>query len=100
MDRRTQEDRIRDLKGKADQLRARARQLEFAEAKKKRALMTRKRILLGACISDLARRGELSSDQVLAWLDEFLTRAGDRAAFGLPPLRAGGSDPAQTLQRG
>jgi hypothetical protein len=102
MERRTQEDRIRELRGKAEMLRARARQLEFADAKKKRALTTRKRILIGACISELARKGELgiSSDQILAWLDAYLTRPGDRAAFGLAPLPEGGSDPVQDVHQG
>jgi len=83
---RTRADRIRDLQSKAEQLRARARLLVRQEAHRKRTLETRRRILLGACLSELMRKGDLSSNEVLAWLDAYLTRPGDRAAFGLTPL--------------
>jgi hypothetical protein len=36
------------------------------------------------------RKGDLSLSEVLAWLDAYLTRPGDRVAFGLAPL----ADPA------
>jgi hypothetical protein len=83
---RTRADRIRDLQQKAEQLRARARLLARQEGQRKRALETRRRILLGACISDLMRKGDLDSAEIMASVDAYLTRPGDRAAFGLPPL--------------
>ena len=83
---RTREDRIRDLRDKADQLQARARLLVQQDEKKKRAMATRRRILMGACLEDLRRRGDVSEGQVLSWLDMYLVRDADRAAFGLPPL--------------
>ncbi len=89
----TREDRIRDLRDRADQLQARARLLAFQDARKKRALATRRRILLGACIEDLQRRGDVSEGQILCWLDMYLTRDSDRAAFNLP-LRTSSSPEA------
>jgi hypothetical protein len=83
---RTRADRIRDLQQKAEQLRARARLLAQQEAHRKRALATRRCIMLGACIDALMQKGDLNSNEVLAWLDAYLTRPGDRAAFGLAPL--------------
>lgn len=83
---RTRADRIRDLQSKAEHFRAIARMLARQEAQRKRALETRRRILLGACLSELMRKGDLNSNEVLAWLDAYLTRPGDRAAFGLAPL--------------
>jgi hypothetical protein len=83
---RSREDRIRDLREKADQLQVRARLLAQQEAGKQRARATRRRILLGACVDDLCRRGVLDDDQVSAWAANYLTRAADRDLFGLPPL--------------
>lgn len=84
-------DRIKALEARADQLRARARQLALADAKKNRALETRRKILLGSClasrVAELAGKSDvLSEAAVLSWLSAYLTRPGDRAAFGLPPL--------------
>lgn len=81
---RTREDRIKDLRDRADQLQMRARLLAQQDARKERAQATRRRILLGACVQDLARRGDVSDGQIRSWLDLYLTRASDRAAFGLP----------------
>ncbi len=81
---KTREDRIRDLRERAEQLQAQARMLAQQNDRKKRALATRRRILLGACVEDLARRGDLSDGQIRTWLDRYLSRDLDRAAFGLP----------------
>jgi len=81
---RTREERIRDLRDRADQLQARARLLTQQADKKNRAMATRRRILLGVCLEELARRGDISDGQLVAWLDGFLTRDSDRVLFGLP----------------
>ena len=80
---RTREDRIRDLRDRADQLQARARLLAQQDAARKRAMARRRRILLGVCVEELARRGDISDGQLIAWLDQLLTRDSDRALFGL-----------------
>ena len=83
---RTRDDQIRELRERAEQLTARARLLAQQAEKKKRSMETRKRILLGACMESLERRGDISEGQVLSWLDAYLTRPSDRAAFGLRPI--------------
>jgi hypothetical protein len=85
---RTREDRIRELQERADQLTARAKLLAQQETAKQRSLETRRRILMGACLEELKRRGDVSEGQVLSWLDGYLTRDGDRVAFGLPLLQS------------
>jgi large subunit ribosomal protein L7/L12 len=45
---------------------------------------TRRKILLGGLILEKLRQGQLDRSLIEAWLNQALTRAGDRALFGLP----------------
>lgn len=73
------EAQLAELEGRA--LRARARAGE-----RERTLETRRRFLVGAAVLTLVERGVLSEADLRELVDEFLTRPGDRALFGLPPV--------------
>ena len=81
----TLEARLRQEKAKKQQIEARRR---AAEQKRIRSEDTRRKLLLGAVIMGKMERGEWSRDKVLVMLDAALTRADDRALFGLPPIGA------------
>ena len=80
------EERIRTLELRADQLRCRAKILAAQENRTRRAKDTKRRILLGACIADAQRRGQVSSEKIISLLNAYLVRDGDRALFGLAPI--------------
>lgn len=79
---REAEERLKQLKAKRQQVEARKR---AAEAKAKRAADTRKKILVGAAVLAKIERGEWSEAELLAMLDNTLSREDDRALFGLQP---------------
>ena len=76
------DDRIATLSGKLKQLKAQQQQAaarqKALESKRTRRADTRRKILVGAIV--LAK---LDQAQLHRWLDESLTRADDRALFGL-----------------
>jgi hypothetical protein len=83
------DDQISTLQEKLGQLKLRqqrleARQRAIAEARERKLDMRRK-VLLGTVV--LARIKHSESDQrlVMAWVDQFLTRAADRELFDLRP---------------
>lgn len=84
------DDQIATLQTKLQQLKLRQQRVDA----RKRALLqdrerkteTRRRILVGAVILEKMRSGEMEAKTILAWLDQALSRAGDRALFDLPPL--------------
>ena len=89
------DERIAALEAKLKQEKARkakilARQ-RAAQAKLTRQQDTRRKILVGAAILAKVERGEWPKDKLLAMMDATLTRADDRALFGLP---APTTDPA------
>ena len=81
--------RIDELQQKLKQARALKSRVEArqrgAEAKKKRAAATRRKILAGALALEMMERDEGVKARFMAHLDRYLTRADDRALFGLPP---------------
>lgn len=83
----TIEERISTLEKKLKQEKAKKLQIEArkraAESKAKRAIDTRRKILVGAAILAKVERGEWPQDKLLAMLDASLTRADDRALFDL-----------------
>ena len=84
----TIDERIATLEAKLKQEKARKQLIEArkraAESKLKRSQDTRRKILVGAAILAKVERDEWPESKLLALLDATLTRADDRALFGLP----------------
>lgn len=84
----TIDERIATLEAKLKQEKARKQLIEArkraAESKLKRSQDTRRKILIGAAILAKVERDEWPEAKLLALLDATLTRADDRALFGLP----------------
>lgn len=84
----TLDERIATLEAKLKQEKARKQLIEArkraAEYKLKRSQDTRRKILIGAAILAKVERDEWPEAKLLALLDATLTRADDRALFGLP----------------
>lgn len=82
------DERIATLETKLKQEKARKQQIEArkraVDSKRKRSEDTRRKVLVGAVILAKVERGEWQQDKLLALLDAYLTRADDRALFGLP----------------
>lgn len=74
------ERRLKQVKERRRMIEARKR---AAESAKKRADDTRRKILVGALTLDMMEKDEQTKDKVMRRLDQFLTRADDRALFGL-----------------
>lgn len=90
---------ILTLQQKLQQLQLRQQRLDARKRAvnglRERKSETRRKILLGGLILEKLRQGELDRALVDSWLDEALTRAADRALFGLPvPAPAAGGPAA------
>ena len=85
------EDRIADLEKRLKQAKALKQQQvareKAAERKRQRSDDTRRKILVGAVILAKVERGEWPQERLCELLDKALTRADDRALFGLSPLQ-------------
>jgi len=81
------DDQIATLQEKLTQLKARQQRLDArkqaVEAQRQRKADTRRKILLGGVLLGKVRAGEISQEQLHAWLDPALTRTQDRALFEL-----------------
>ncbi|MBY0577921.1 MAG: mobilization protein [Burkholderiales bacterium] len=81
------EERIAALEASLKQEKARKQQIEARkraiETKRKRNEDTRRKILVGAVILGKVERGEWPETRLLEMLSQTLTRADDRALFGL-----------------
>lgn len=95
----TIDERIATLEAKLKQEKARKQLIEArkraAESKLKRSQDTRRKILVGAAILAKVERDEWPEAKLLALLDATLTRADDRALFGLPLRTEPDQSPAQ-----
>ena len=84
------EDRIADLEKRLKQAKALKQQQvareRAADKKRQRSEETRRKILVGAVILAKVERGEWPQERLCELLDKALTRADDRALFGLPTL--------------
>jgi len=74
------EQRLRQLKVRKHRFDARRRALE---SKRSRSEEERRKFLVGAVVLTLVDRGALETALLRQWLDEALTRADERALFGL-----------------
>ena len=85
------EDRIADLERRLKQAKALKQQQvareKAAEKKRQRSEDTRRKILVGAVILAKVERGEWPKERLRETMDQALTRADDRALFGLLPVR-------------
>jgi hypothetical protein len=80
-------ERIQMLETKLEQLKVRRQRLEARKkallSKRQRAADTRRKILVGAIVLAKVEQGEFEQRTLRRWLDKALTRADDRALFGL-----------------
>ena len=74
------ENKLKQEKAKKQKIEARKRTLE---SKVQRTTDTRKKILVGAFMLDLMAKNEETKNKILGQLDQYLTRADDRALFDL-----------------
>ena len=78
---KAQEEKLKQLKAQKQQIEARKR---AAAAKISRQQDTRRKVLAGAMVLDMMERDEATRQRFTERLDKYLTRADDRALFGLP----------------
>ena len=81
------DDQISALQGRLSQLKLRQQRLDARkqaiEAQRERKAETRRKILVGGIVLAKLRQGEIDAEQFRGWLDQALTRADDRALFGI-----------------
>src|ERR1700721_4096367 len=81
------DDQISALQERLKQLKLRQRRLDARkraiEVQRERKAETRRKILVGGIVLDKLRQGEIDGEQFRGWLEQALTRADDRALFGL-----------------
>jgi hypothetical protein len=82
------DDQISTLQEKLTQLKLRQQRLDARKraigALRERKAETRRKILVGGIVLTKVEQGEIDNEQFRGWLDQALTRAEDRALFGLP----------------
>ena len=78
----TLEGKLKDLKARQLRTAARARTLASRRARQEE---TRRKLLVGAAVLHRVDRDLIDHAELDAWMDEYLTKAGDRALFGLEP---------------
>ena len=87
------DDQISTLQEKLTQLKLRQQRLDArkraTDAMRERKAATRRKILVGGVVLAKVEHGEIGAEQFRGWLDQALTRADDRALFGLPPSDPG-----------
>ena len=76
----TLEQRLKQLKSQQQRSEQRRRTFESRQARKDD---TRRKILIGTLVLARIQHGRFSEAELRSWLDEALTRAEDRALFGL-----------------
>jgi hypothetical protein len=81
------DDQISALQTRLSQLKLRQQRLDARkraiEVQRERKAETRRKILVGGIVLDKLRQGEIDGEQFRGWLEQALTRADDRALFGL-----------------
>jgi uncharacterized protein (DUF3084 family) len=89
------DDQISTLQEKLHQLKLRQQRLDARKraihAQRERKAETRRKILVGAMVLAKVEHGEIATEQFRGWLNQALTRADDRALFGLPVSDRGDS---------
>ena len=91
--------RLDDLLKKREQLNAQIQKERNKQAKQRRKDDTRRKILMGALLSDLIKNGEFSHNEFIAKLDKFLTRDTDRKLFYLDSVQNQSNTTATRLKK-
>ena len=78
---KAQEEKLKQLKSIKQRIEASRR---AAEAKVTRQQETRRKILVGAMVLEMMEKDDGNRQRFMQRLDSYLTRADDRALFGLP----------------
>ena len=78
-------DRIQRLEEQRARINAEIRRVKGRESQEGRKRETRRRMLAGGMVLAQVERGELSKEQLVAYMDRFLERDRDRELFGLSP---------------
>jgi len=84
------DDQISTLQLKLQQLKLRQQRVDDRKralvAHRERKADMRRKILLGGIVLERLEHGDIERSELVSWLEPVLTRAADRALFGLPPL--------------
>ena len=81
--------RLDDLLKKREQLNAQIHQEKNKQSQQKRKEDTRRKILLGALMMEMMKKGELDEKKILKRLDGFLTKEMERKLFDLTLINEG-----------
>ena len=76
--------KLDELLKKREQLNAQIQQERNKQTQQQRKEDTRRKILLGALVIEMMKKGELDEKKILKKLDGFLTKDIDRKLFSLP----------------
>lgn len=76
--------RLEILKKQQDQLKAKIQALEASEFSRERKRETRRKILVGAYYLD-KMRADNKFNELVSFMDSYLSRDSDRVLFNLPP---------------
>lgn len=80
-----EEERLKKLREKRDQLAAQVRVLEDRQKERERKLDTRRKIIAGALALEHAEKDEAFGQTLARLLHRYVERKGDRELFDLPP---------------
>lgn len=87
---------------KLEQAKARAAKIKARGAatlaKEERTKSSRRKTLMGIALQQAVKEGRMSQAQLLDLVDKGLTRAHERALFGLPPLAQQGQQEGEQAQ--
>ena len=81
--------RLDDLLKKREQLNAQIQKEKNKQSQQKRKEDTRRKILMGALMMEMMKKGELDEKKILKRLDGFLTKEMDRKLFDLTLINEG-----------
>ena len=76
--------KLDELLKKREQLNAQIQKERNKQSQQQRKEDTRRKILLGALMMEMIKKGELDEKKILKRLDSFLTKNIDRKLFALP----------------
>ena len=76
--------KLEELLKKREQLNAQIQQERNKQSQQQRKEDTRRKILLGALMMEMMKKGELDEKKILKRLSEFLTKDIERKLFDLP----------------
>jgi hypothetical protein len=90
----TLQERLTQLKLRQERVDSRNQMLQSLRERKAE---TRRRVLVGTLVMSKVQAGEMDATVLRGWLDQTLTRAADRALFGLAPTETGPAPPSRDV---